>query len=228
MWNYNHWTGTTGRKRSTTPPENKFLLYFWVWRENFWSMLTLNLIVILFSLPVITIFPALAAMNRILYNMIEDKPLLLFMEFKSIFKKEFKPAVIAGIPIVILGAVLILLGGFFGETIITPAVSLACFIGLGILYMIAAHVLGMIPYLELSVAQCYKNAFLLLILCLGRNIVSVLVLALLAMLFVLGHPLTTPVLFFFAVPIFGYFTAFQTHISIKKYLVQPVDIENAD
>lgn len=220
MWNYNHWTGTTGRRiMGNTPPENQFLLYFWVWKENFWGLMKLNLIVILHALPVVTLFPALAAMNRVIYNMIEDKPQLLWMEYRAVFRKECKPALIAEIPAVVLGVFCVLIGGFFRDTSVSSEAVTVAFLGLALILLVSSYVLGMLPYVQISVSQCYKNALLMLGLCFVRNLFLLLTVIILAMLFVLGHPLTTPVLFFSAVPVFGYFIAFQTYAPIHKYLV---------
>lgn len=231
MWNYNHWTGKTGRSvLGDKPPENRFLLYFWVWKENFWDLMKLNLIVLLHALPVVTLFPALAAMNRVIYNMIEDKPQLLWMEYRAVFRKECKAALIAEIPAILLCAVFILLGGFFRNADVSSGSVIVALLGLAIVFLVSSYVLGMLPYVQISVKQCYKNALLMLGLCFVRNLFLLLVVIVLSILFVLGHPLTTPVLMFFAVPIFGYFIAFQTYAPIHKYLVsaQEEDGESDD
>lgn len=220
MWNYNHWTGKTGRSLlGDKPPENHILLYFWVWKEHFWSLMKLNLYVILHALPIVTLFPALAAMNRVIYNMIEDKPQLLWIEYRDVFRKECKAALIAEIPAMLFCTVFILIGGFFRNATVSGGHVVVAFLGLAIVFLVSSYLLGMLPYVQISVKQCYKNAILMLGLCFVRNLFLLLVVILLAMLFVLGHPLTTPVLLFFAVPVFGYFIAFQTYIPIHKYLV---------
>ena len=220
MWNYNHWTGTTGRRpRSAEPPENRFLLYFWVLREHFWALMKLNLFVLLTSLPIVTIAPSVAAMNRIVFKMIEDKPQLLWQEYWHVFRKELKPALFAGIPLTIVSAALILIGGFFRNIDVSGGQSLLALIGLAVVFVIGSYVFAMLPYLELSIWQCYKNAVIMLLLCFWRNLLTVLLVMTLAAVFILGHPLTTPVLIFFAVPIFGYLIAFQVYAPLHKYLV---------
>lgn len=221
MWNYNHWTGTTGRRHcSAEPPKNRFLLYFWILREHFWSLMRLNLFVLLTSLPIITIAPSIAAMNRVIFNMIEDTPQLLWQEYWSVFRKECKTSILAEIPFALMAFLFVLIGGFFRDVTVSGGQSLIALIGLAVIFVVGSYVFAMLPYLDISIAQCYKNAGILLLLCFWRNLLTVLLVLALAMVFILCHPLSTPVLAFFVVPIFGYLAAFQAHAPICKYLVE--------
>ena len=226
MWNYNHWTGTTGRRsHSTEPPENRFLLYFWVLREHFWALMKLNLFVLLTSLPIVTIAPSVSAMNRVIFNMIERKPQLLWEEYWDVFRKECKSAMLAAIPLAIVSATLVLVGGFFRNVTVSGEQSLIALLGIAIVFVLGSYVFAMLPYLDISIWQCYKNAGIMLFLCFWRNLLTVLLVLILAAVFILCHPLTTPILIFFAVPIFGYLIAFQTHTLVSTYLINP-QIEN--
>lgn len=219
MWNYNHWTGTTGRRsHSTEPPENRFLLYFWVLREHFWALMKLNLFVLLTSLPIVTIAPSVSAMNRVIFNMIERKPQLLWEEYWDVFRKECKTAILTGIPIAAVVIFLFLLGGFFRDVMVPAWASLAALCGTAVVFVISNYVFAMLPYVEISILQCYKNAAILLLLCFWHNAINILIILFVTAIFVMGHPLTTPILLFFAVPIFGYFIAFRTHGVIKKFI----------
>lgn len=221
MWNNHLWAGAASRRaQHVQPPANGFSLYFWVFREHFWELMRLNLFVLLTSLPILTAAPSIAAMNRVIFNMIEDRPQLLWREYWSVFRRECRAAILAGLPLAAAIALLILLGGFFRPSAVSGWLSLAALVGLVIVFVIGSHVFAMLPYIEISPLQCYKNSAIMLLLCFWHNVATVLIVLALAAVFVLGHPLTTPVLLFFAVPIWGYFIAFREYRVIKKYIAR--------
>ena len=62
--------------------------------RNWWELIQLNLLVILFSLPLVTLPAALVAAGRICVLMLEDRPIYLGRDFLEAFRQRFGKATI--------------------------------------------------------------------------------------------------------------------------------------
>ena len=69
--------------------------FFYLLRTHFWKLITLNLLFLLFSIPVVTLPAALCAMNRVLIKLTRDGNCLLWMEFRDEFKRSFLKSLLA-------------------------------------------------------------------------------------------------------------------------------------
>ena len=218
--------GYWNRKRipvSRERPTEGASLYFWIWRYHGWDMILLNCFVLLCSLPVVTAPAAWSAMNRCLYRILDDQPQMLWQAFRETLLAEWKKSLLAAIPMVIVQVLLILLGGFFQERAVSGWAVLAAWIGQITLVMAGAYVYAMVPYLALSVGQCYRNALLLLLACIWRNVLTALLLLALTMGLVLLYPLSMPVFIFFTVPLYGSSLAFCTYRGIRRFAVEQAE-----
>jgi uncharacterized membrane protein YesL len=79
------------------PPKQGLALFADVIGRNWWELVQLNLLVVLFSLPLVTIPAASVAATRICVLMLEDKPLYLGRDFVEAFRKQFWRATALGI-----------------------------------------------------------------------------------------------------------------------------------
>lgn len=70
------------------PEKGTRLLGFIITRE-FWNLIKLNVYFVFFSLPVVTMGAAYAAMNKVIYDMIYDIPVSLLSDFWDAFKRNF-------------------------------------------------------------------------------------------------------------------------------------------
>jgi uncharacterized membrane protein YesL len=81
-------------------PKRGFALLADVIARNWWELIQLNLLVILFSLPLITLPAALTAAARICVLMLEDRPVYLGRDFLEAFRDRFVRATILGAAII--------------------------------------------------------------------------------------------------------------------------------
>lgn len=79
------------------PPEKGILLFFFVLKNHFVKIVALNLLFILFSLPVITIPAALCAVNRVIIIVMRDGGCHLFSDFWKEFKGSFWRGLLIGV-----------------------------------------------------------------------------------------------------------------------------------
>jgi len=215
----NYWNSKNSRRarQNANPPESRFKLFFWLLKEHFWDLCALNFFTLLHSFGIVTVFPAFAALNRVIYNMIEDKPQMLWQSYRRYFKAECKRSILLGLPLIFVTALFIWLGGFFREKIVADWLSVVCIFGLCFTFSVAAYLLSMIPYVDIRPSDYYRNAIMLTFLCLPRNILLIVfVIAFYALMFVF-IPFSVPIAFFLAIPITGFAAAFCTYAGVKKY-----------
>ena len=75
----------------------RIVVFFDVYFRKFWNLVLLNLLYILFCLPIITIAPATAAMTKILRNYAREEHAFLWSDFWDTFKSNFKTSLVVGI-----------------------------------------------------------------------------------------------------------------------------------
>ena len=80
-------------------PKQGFALLADVIARNWWELIQLNLLVILFSLPLITLPAALVAAAHICVLMLADKPVYLGRDFIEAFRGRFIKATLLGVTI---------------------------------------------------------------------------------------------------------------------------------
>jgi uncharacterized membrane protein YesL len=114
------------------PPKQGFALLGDVIARNWWELIQLNLLVVLFSLPLVTVPAALAAATRICVLMLEDRPLYLGRDFIESFRRQFWRATALG-------------------TIATATVALAAYASLIFLQAARANIFFALP---MTVSVC--------------------------------------------------------------------------
>ena len=218
MWGFGY--GNRKNARPEKPrPKGGLALYAWVWKEQFWSLLQLNFMVLLCCLPVVTAVPALTAMNRVIYNMLDDQPQMLWQEFWSIFRREWKRALLAALPMAAAALLLVWAGGFFQAQPHSGWGSFAALLGLALLVIYGAYVCSILGYVDLSIGQSLKNAGLMLLVRARQNFLVLVLLTAAAAVLVLLSPLTVPLTVVLIVPLFGYVLASCTHAGVSRFMV---------
>ncbi|WP_445678772.1 DUF624 domain-containing protein [Radicibacter daui] len=125
------------------PKKTGLALFAQILRREWWELFKLNLAIIVFSLPLITIPATLAGAMRICQLMVEDENIYLMREFTGAFRRLFWRASLCGLA---FGAVLAIAGyGVFVYAQLVPqALPYALALALAVvtslfLWMVAAH-----------------------------------------------------------------------------------------
>ena len=88
----------SGKGVAKNGPKKKPFFRFWeLFADKFWTFFTLNLIYVLFCLPVVTIGPATAALTAMMRNIYLERPQFIWHDFVTYFKKNFKQGFFIGI-----------------------------------------------------------------------------------------------------------------------------------
>lgn len=88
----------SGRGIAKNGPKKKPFFRFWeLFANKFWTFFKINLIYVLFCLPIVTIGPATAALTAMMRNIYLERPQFIWHDFVGYFKKNFKQAFFIGI-----------------------------------------------------------------------------------------------------------------------------------
>lgn len=198
-------------------PKKKGLdLYVELFTRKFWDLIKLNLWFLLYSIPIITIFPALAGMYRVLVKMVQEEPVFVGYEFKKGFRENFKQSILLGIPLSIIFLIVISALGYYwfvGGFMVYVAMGGGMFLS-----MVIYFILPQIVYVDLGLGTILKNSVLMPLACGIKPIFGMVFATMLMVMEVLYFPFSLPFLLFtgFSIPcftaLFVIWPSFNKHI----------------
>lgn len=148
------------------PPEKGAKRFFFLLATHPWKLVTLNLMFLMFSIPVVTIPAAVCGVNRVLIKLVREGNCFLWSEFI----KEFKANLFKSLPFGLLFASLLFMSYYAlsvstssadsGQSIFAGAIGL--FI-LGLTLLFSSYVFVLLPSLALKNKHIAKNAMILMV-----------------------------------------------------------------
>jgi len=203
-------------------PKRGLALFFDVLRWNLWELIKLNLLFILFCIPIITIPAALTAMSRIISLMLRSMHYDLFSDFFGCFKREFLRSLIIGIVFSILIAVSVS-GIYFYDSAISSVVFSLILRAILSIIMVACIIAGFFAFpmtmmTDLPVKHILRNSFLLVAVMLPYNAASLRILDLLWFLAAVFLPYSLIIVLIILFSLSGLITTFCALSGINKYI----------
>lgn len=198
------------------PPKKGLELYFELFTRKFWDLIKLNLWFLLYCIPIVTIFPALAGMYKVLIKMVQQEPVFVGYEFRKGFKESFRQSIIVGIPLSIISLIAIVslvYYWFAGGLIIIVAMAGSIFLSMIIYFM-----MPQLAYVDLDLGTIIKNSILMPLACGIKPILGMVFCSFLFVMLVLYYPYSLPFILFvgFSVPhftaLFIIWPSFTKHI----------------
>lgn len=225
-----------GVKKNNGAEKKAFFQFVELFGRKFWDLIKLNLIFMLFALPVVTIGPALTARAYILREFVKEKSVFLWSDYKERFFKEFKQAFPLGLMQIFITGVIALnfyyLGFVLDLSQTMKTISFAVTGGVYILFCFAYYyIYTLLVTFELSFSALFKNSVIFAFQGFLRNLLAgllkVIFVAALAAMFIFSFTLNHVFLFFFLLVIVtmafsldGFVEMFITYPLIKKYLIK--------
>ena len=80
-----------------TPEKTGFALFVDTLIREFWNLIKLNFLFLLFSIPIITIPASFAALTNVSMKIARQQHIFVFYDFKESFKKNWKQSSLLGI-----------------------------------------------------------------------------------------------------------------------------------
>ncbi len=179
--------------------------------------------------------PATAALTYVLRKYVNDTHAWVWTDFRDNFKSNFKQALASYFINTLIFSLLILAFFFYSY-----AQSLSVFFVLKIVvlvlaalfYMMQMYIYQIMSGFELKLKYIYKNAFLLTILSLPKNILTAIVSgAIIYAVFSLAMRLPLAGIFIIGLiiyPLLSFTQIFMTNNTVKKYMLEPITNQNAD
>lgn len=133
--------------------------------NSFFEFIYLNLLWILFSLPIFTIWPATAAMFGVIRKWLQGEDIVIFSSFKKLFIDNFSISLITGLIWLLLGFILLM--DFYFINRFSFAYQMAGLFLFGIssflFSMVSVYLFPVIVHLKMGWAGVWRNALILAI-----------------------------------------------------------------
>ncbi len=202
-----------------------FIQFFRILSTRFWSLILLNLLYILFCIPLLTIGPATAGMVKVLRNWSRREHAFIWGDFWETFRVNFKQSFIVGLINLISWPILIYDLWFFWANgahifyIILMAITAIVWLFMNY------YIFTMLVTFRLTLPQLYKNAFIFAWAGIIRNIAISAIIVVLSLLFFTfrSNPLVWIIFICCFLGLVWYVIVFITYPLIKKTMIDGFD-----
>ena len=208
------------------PPQGGWRRFFFVLGTHFWKLISLNLLFLAFSIPVITIPAALCGLNRVLIKLYRDGNCFVWTEFY----KEFRANVWKALPFGFIGAVCLFASYYFlsygtsvssgGVEVITTSLGIMLLV---FIVLFLNYVFVFLPVLDLKNKQITRNAFIFLITEWKTNLVILGIVAITAVFSITLFPLSLFTLALFSVSFMQYVICAAVNNPLQKRIIGPYE-----
>lgn len=180
-------------------------------------------------LTVLTFGLANSGLAYILRNFAREEHAYIWGDYVSTIKRNFFPAVILGIIDLLFGGVIIYDIIFFryntGVSFMTDMMFWMALLLALIYFIMRFYMYTILVTFKLSIPKILKNSFIFTFLCIKRNIVGVIGIALVVALnyFIIAifPPLGVIIPFLFTVTAMAFIASYTAYPGIKKYMIDP-------
>lgn len=155
-----------GKGVAEPPPQGGWRRFFFVLGTHFWKLISLNLLFLAFSIPVITIPAALCGMNRVLIKLYRDGNCFVWDAFFKEFRANLWKAIPFGLTCALsLGAsyYFLSLGASISQSgveVITTALGMLLLL---FAVLFSGYVFVFLPTLDLKNGQITRNALIFMV-----------------------------------------------------------------
>ena len=225
------------------PPKKTFVVFFEMFKRNFWKFIPISLMYLLISLPIVTNGIANVGITHVMRNTARDKHSFGMSDFFETVRKNWKQSLIAGLINVLLTVIILFSGRFYFEYYKETdkflwLIIFSVFISFMLIFIFARYYMWtMIITFDLKLKDIYKNSFKMAVANLLRNfLVGICLLFTYAVYFLLLYFLPyaitwviVGVMVICTLPAYRFlmiqFVAFP---AIKKYMIDPYYEEHPD
>lgn len=210
--------------------KSRIKLFFEIYFRHFWKILELNVLYVIFCIPIVTIGPATAGITKVLRNFSIERHAYVWGDFWDSFKKNFKQSFFVGI------ADIILLAGIVTGCILYPKLAnetgsnswyilFSITLSAGIVFIIMNfYIYLMIVSTEIPLAAIIKNSLFLTCIALKNNIITFLIfIAVTAASVILAiyYQIFLMLMLFVPATTLGFMVCFRSYPVVQKYVINP-------
>ncbi|MEG2597647.1 MAG: DUF624 domain-containing protein [Oscillospiraceae bacterium] len=207
--------------------KTRFFYFFELYFRKFWKLMGLNLLFLLFCIPIVTIGPAIAGMTYVLRNYANEKPTFMVSDFFDAFKSNWKQST-ALFFLDLIGSAIV---GFalywymktgdhsWGMMLLLGGCLFAAFI----LFFMRLYTYLMAVTVDLKFKDILKNAWIFSIVGLRTNFITFFFTALIAVPLIFLLPPSFPVIVLLGFSTIGFISVFNSYPYIIRYMVEPYE-----
>lgn len=221
------------------PKKKTFIVFFETFFRNFWKFITVNLVYIILSAPLITNGLASVGITNVTRNIARDKHSFGLSDFFETIKKNWKQALGAGIINLFVTVILAFAINFYFNTNgIMSTIGLGISLCTAFIFLIMNfYIWTMIITFKLTLKQIYRNSFKFVFINMKRNLICgfsmliVYAIYVAVFLFIPQYWVLTIelILIICTLPAFRFLLIqFCTFPAIKKYMIDPYYEEHPD
>lgn len=211
------------------PPKRGLALFVDVVLREWWELMKLNLLLVLFCLPIITIPAALAGTVRITTTMVRDENHYLWRDFWNTFRTEFVRATLLGWGAIALIAIglgsAVAYGRAMPDGVWFAIPAVVSVFGAVFVILAASHVLTMMAATDLPTLPLVRNACLLAAVWFGPGSAAILVCCALWLLHVVAYPVSVFIPATFGFSFSALVMTFQSQRALVRF-VAPSSAKN--
>lgn len=183
--------------------------------REFWPILGLNIIFLLYCLPIFTIGPAFVAMNSLMMRMVRDKPVDVFRDFRTAFAENFKSGLV--IFVVQVAVVWMFAINYRFYAVVNPGIQTALVLFGLILWMANLYLVPILVTVDLPLKHLVKNSIFLAFLNLKYSLPLLLLTVLCQMMNLFNFPYSLFPSLLFGNVFLTFIVCFYTYYGIEKY-----------
>lgn len=212
----------------TTAKRNGMRLFFGVLYDGFWKIVRLNLIFLLFCIPILTIPAAVTAVSKVNSKLLLEEPVFVFTDFYTVFKREFFKSLVSGMAFFVIYAVIFLLINYYssvGMGLTDFALIFIIIIG-GFIFSVFIYLFTSIALLDIKMKNAVKNSLYLTILRLPQNALTVIISAILVLMMWFSVPISLILVVLIMPALVNYICTYCALNGLKKYVIKENMNEN--
>ena len=212
----------TKKSRKTKPdfslPQSGWKRTSILYTENFFELIKLSLIFILFSLPIFTVFASITAMNYVISKIINDRLVFIWDDFLKAFKSNFLRSTLYGILSSVIFVLLMLGWNISNQITALPSLFqmilkvFYIFIGI-VLILHTIYFYSIQAWIDLPFRSVLRNAMLIQFVAYKTTLKIFLILIVVIPFIWIFRPIT-----YFLIPFFSATIVFL----INSYAMQPI------
>jgi len=210
--------------KKNEPSKEGISLFFQLFIMRFWDILKLNIIFVLYCIPIITIVPAFSALTSITMLMFQKKHIYILSDFHKAFKDNWKQSVISSFIIclffTLLGISLLFYYRLAQEKTIFYVMFFLCLFITILLGLASLYIHPLIATISLPITDIFKNSLLLSIVCIKNTLCGALVSVIILGLNIFFFPLTFLFFLIFTFSTLSFIISFTTWSGINKFITK--------
>lgn len=202
--------------RKDAPKKQGLELFIDILSREFGTIVLLNIIFIVCSLPIFTIGASYAGMHSVIVKILRDKPVYVISDFKNGFKENFKQGTIAYIIFSFIASIFCLSYIYYSVNFVFLSYIMLAIIFISI--MVSTYVYPLIVGVALDLKHIYKNAINLTVICLPRSLVAGIFLVIYYYITFLLFPISIIWGIFLGISMPCFISSFFIYHGIKEYV----------